>query len=452
MEMRKSYSLCLFLVILLPCLGFASDQVPFIAWSSTNSLQSIPRIDAGHIVNQQSLQQDYLDVLPMDQPHNLFLIVMDKLSIDDITRYSNAHSSNPDGGTLTHLKNAMQSSASQLVLPAAETIDLEDDLRSRVSGQVVELASPSLKDLKLDSTKSNLIIIRLDSSPSESRQAAMSSLDQALLQILGQIPGKFSPYTVVLTAQQPSRAVKEKAKPESVNIGRHLLQTAAPGADSNYTYVNYTEGACKVYFYATGMKLDVVNVSRLGTTNVSLPYDGWVTDGSECKNTTIKFVMSHNDIGGNEIKTFKLTMVFNQTLGQYKYWVTESVEITLNDEFNFPMDTTDFVPNSLSTPVGLSYHCSDLTIQENSTRGSLEDKVRLDVKEFQVQPFGINGEKFSQANDCVGYFSAGIWMGLIVTIILVLILGSGMAMLADLKVMDKFDDPKGKTITVNVSD
>ena len=40
---------------------------------------------------------------------------------------------------------------------------------------------------------------------SDSRQAAMSSLDQALLQILGQIPGKFSPYTVVLTAQQPSR-------------------------------------------------------------------------------------------------------------------------------------------------------------------------------------------------------------------------------------------------------
>ena len=32
----------------------------------------------------------------------------------------------------------------------------------------------------------------------------MSALDQALLQILGQLPGRFAPYTVVLTAQQPS--------------------------------------------------------------------------------------------------------------------------------------------------------------------------------------------------------------------------------------------------------
>ena len=69
-----------------------------------------------------------------------------------------------------------------------------------------------------------------------------------------------------------------------------------------------------------------------------------------------------------------------------------------------------------------------------------------------MQPFGIKNDKFSQANDCAGYFTPGIWMGLIITFILVFMLGAGMSMLADLKVMDKFDDPKGKTITVNVSE
>ena len=57
----------------------------------------------------------------------------------------------------------MESSASHLVLPAAETVDLEGDLRSRVTGKVFELSAPSLKDIQFDNTKSNLIIIRLNS-------------------------------------------------------------------------------------------------------------------------------------------------------------------------------------------------------------------------------------------------------------------------------------------------
>lgn len=43
-------------------------------------------------------------------------------------------------------------------------------------------------------------------------------------------------------------------------------------------------------------------------------------------------------------------------------------------------------------------------------------------------------------------------MGLVITLILVLILYFGVSMLAGLTVMDQFDDPKGKTITVNVSE
>ena len=34
----------------------------------------------------------------------LFFFSIPQLSIDDITRYSNANSNNPDGGTLTNLK------------------------------------------------------------------------------------------------------------------------------------------------------------------------------------------------------------------------------------------------------------------------------------------------------------------------------------------------------------
>ena len=43
-------------------------------------------------------------------------------------------------------------------------------------------------------------------------------------------------------------------------------------------------------------------------------------------------------------------------------------------------------------------------------------------------------------------------MGLFMGLIIVLIFSFGIGMLANLKVMDKFDDPKGKTISVNTGE
>uniref|UniRef100_A0A8W8M5H9 V-type proton ATPase subunit S1/VOA1 transmembrane domain-containing protein n=2 Tax=Magallana gigas TaxID=29159 RepID=A0A8W8M5H9_MAGGI len=54
--------------------------------------------------------------------------------------------------------------------------------------------------------------------------------------------------------------------------------------------------------------------------------------------------------------------------------------------------------------------------------------------------------------DCVPFFSEVIWMGLIATLAFVLILLFGFSMLASVTTQDRFDDPKGKTITVNVNE
>ncbi|XP_066903083.1 V-type proton ATPase subunit S1-like [Halyomorpha halys] len=47
------------------------------------------------------------------------------------------------------------------------------------------------------------------------------------------------------------------------------------------------------------------------------------------------------------------------------------------------------------------------------------------------------------------YFTEAIWSGLIVTFILGIILAWGITMLLDIRTMDRFDDPKGKTISVS---
>jgi len=80
----------------------------------------------------------------------------------------------------------------------------------------------------------------------------------------------------------------------------------------------------------------------------------------------------------------------------------------------------------------------------------------IDFENVQMQPKFHPDEdvsKFSDAvNDCVGFFSPGIWGALFVVFILVSILTIGLTMIMDIKTMDRFDDPKGKTITINAQE
>ncbi|ESO94938.1 hypothetical protein LOTGIDRAFT_144791, partial [Lottia gigantea] len=59
---------------------------------------------------------------------------------------------------------------------------------------------------------------------------------------------------------------------------------------------------------------------------------------------------------------------------------------------------------------------------------------------------------FGHAWDCVTFFSTAIWMALFYGLIFIAILYYGMYMMFNLSTMDRFDDPKGKTITVNVNE
>jgi len=70
---------------------------------------------------------------------------------------------------------------------------------------------------------------------------------------------------------------------------------------------------------------------------------------------------------------------------------------------------------------------------------------------FQVQPF-LEEKRFGSAHDCVYFFTAPIWSGIFVCTILSIIMAIGLVMIIDIKTMDQFDDPKGKTITINTSE
>lgn len=87
-----------------------------------------------------------------------------------------------------------------------------------------------------------------------------------------------------------------------------------------------------------------------------------------------------------------------------------------------------------------------------------DGKNYIEFYDVQIQPLfnPENDEKLTQfsdtANDCVGFFSPAIWGALFVIIILVSILSCGLTFIMDIKTMDRFDDPKGKTIIINAQE
>ena len=67
--------------------------------------------------------------------------------------------------------------------------------------------------------------------------------------------------------------------------------------------------------------------------------------------------------------------------------------------------------------------------------------------------FNITGAyKFAISSNCVGFFSIPILSGLMCALLLIVILSFGIGMIANIQTMDRFDDPKGKNLQINVNE
>jgi len=96
---------------------------------------------------------------------------------------------------------------------------------------------------------------------------------------------------------------------------------------------------------------------------------------------------------------------------------------------------------------GLSYFSAGPVIFSN-------DSIALKFNDkFQVQPWLTSeSPKFSDPQEQNSFFTPPILAGLFVTAIMLFIVTWGITMIMDIKTMDRFDDPKGKTITINVAE
>ncbi|XP_055637995.1 V-type proton ATPase subunit S1 [Toxorhynchites rutilus septentrionalis] len=98
-----------------------------------------------------------------------------------------------------------------------------------------------------------------------------------------------------------------------------------------------------------------------------------------------------------------------------------------------------------------SYHCNSLQYYTHDM------KKQIIFGEVQLQPYWPTEgrsefKRFGDSWDCVGFTSPGILTGLFLVAIFIFIGAYGIVWMMDIRTMDRFDDPKGKTIIVTAAD
>ena len=107
-------------------------------------------------------------------------------------------------------------------------------------------------------------------------------------------------------------------------------------------------------------------------------------------------------------------------------------------------ENIDLIGDLIEAPLGFSFSCGDLVLKNNTY------ELVIKIRGFQVQPYEVKGV-FSDSFDCVPYFTVPIWMGIFVSILFIVITNIGVYALFAVRTMDRFDDPKGKTIAVGTT-
>ncbi|KAG7200880.1 hypothetical protein KM043_003243 [Ampulex compressa] len=180
----------------------------------------------------------------------------------------------------------------------------------------------------------------------------------------------------------------------------------------------------------------------------SQPLSIKVAEDKEFVPVPLRPIANHTDGAGTVESPLVLRLVFSGTevsLGKYALefnFVTETAGYHTLTAINYKPDNTSsnllVSKSNIVFPYGFSYHCA----QKMMFR---KDAIHLNITNLQVQ---INGTSFGDAYDCVGFTSIPIWTGIFVTSILAVIMIWALTMIIDIRTMDRFDDPKGKTITI----
>jgi len=104
--------------------------------------------------------------------------------------------------------------------------------------------------------------------------------------------------------------------------------------------------------------------------------------------------------------------------------------------------------DAVYAPIGLCYSCSSSGRFRSLDTNTSSVSGEVYFPDWRMQVFEVRRGKFGPEWECGDMISIGLWVGILVTLGFALICAWGFSMLASINTMDRFDDPKGKTIHI----
>ncbi|CAM4678830.1 hypothetical protein PO909_014024 [Leuciscus waleckii] len=454
---RSSLSTMAFTSVLLFIFSIYScyAQVPLLMWTSDgHTMPHLAQPAAGKAVSGGQLVS-YLKSALSTAPHNVLLFLQDKLSIDDFTMYGGVFGNKQDSVFL-NVESALQTSSSSLMLPALDW-SASDSVLELLQGELgipaVHINPSTLKEIKLNTAQPSLLAVHLPYTAGAQSKELLLKNDEIIGKVLDLFKSQDVPYTAVYTGLKPSRVIEDTPVMAGSFVGRSLLQAPSPPSVKPPVVFNSTTGQpCILLWADTLLARFLENEIDLGKDifNSSAAPD---LTGSVCNETLSRLVLNYQNVLG-----FKsLQLIFSM---RKIFFPVSARNWTVMEQVVLEYDGQRAIFNGsrgIYAPAEYSFHCqnvssvqSPLLVPRNATDNA--NQWKLTFTDFQIQGFNVTGEFFSYASDCAGFFTPGIWMGLLTSLLMVLILTYGLHMIMQIHTMDRFDDPKGPAISVPLSE
>ena len=234
----------------------------------------------------------------------------------------------------------------------------------------------------------------------------------------------------------------------SIGTGSGLLVQAAPDdyALQKECFHWYSEAISGVVKEPKEKEMEVTESYEFDPKNPQATVD--CKSSPHNRTMTLTFVDKRKQDASVELK-----LVFQ--IKGVDYWELddEKSEVTLinGSDTKFP----GFRNSEVTAGSRFSFSCADLTLRSQLKSEKSLKVLELKFTRFQVQPFNMtkeSGKFFEDSFDCTTWFTIPIWIGFLVTLLFTAILTFGVYALLEIKTPDRFENPKGKTITVNTSD
>ena len=183
--------------------------------------------------------------------------------------------------------------------------------------------------------------------------------------------------------------------------------------------------------------------------------------GSKTTGTTYKVNIDWKGqtFGTNEkIYSISIHMEFNRTAEEYLLNSISLAQLKIEQSqmIKVPLEAKSKNGFKVSAPLGSSFCCYDAGMFEPKQSGNEDNayKVGLTFPNLQLQVFDLpeKGIRFGPEWDCDTLMPIGVLVGLLVSLFFAFVCFWGFSMLASIQTMDRFDDPRGKTIHVPQTD